>query len=462
MPNTLNLDLASSCPYVRLRTMASSPNERDITVPQDIISGPGQTSQLRVKTVHEHFLTVIHIADLLASRPSGDEPAVARTLGVAPVFFSKKLDALAFATSTQVLVVFVDRTQQGADGSRVNMKGKTGKNKRRGRALLENLLLGRDISGLESSVAIDARALAVSLHVDIGLRVARCVDVLALCPKNTSSRTPALPLQALLSKKTSHVECSQEHLADLFTMRKEEGGQAHTPGSLDKPLSDGALRAWLSLAVATVLVQNNAHALENAQVTDTSETTKQELDSLSRIMVEGQQKHAQSQLLDGDRKSTRTSALAEAKRGRGVAVGSALDDTSTLHGLPFVRALHGGEDANSDVLWEDAPALPEYPSTSTIEAFEEAGMISLNETQKTLLGRALSCRDQDRLLIAQGGIGTGKTTLIAAICMAATPSQPVWVLSQTNATLWSTAARLLQSGIDHLKLVAGTKSETQV
>ncbi|KZV63408.1 hypothetical protein PENSPDRAFT_691686 [Peniophora sp. CONT] len=450
--------------------MPSTSSESTLAVSQNIILRSGQGSNLLVRTIHEHFLTSTHVEDLLSTiSPARD--GLSDALGIAPVFGAvqtqqlsmyapdhmqregrRKLEALAFATSTAALVVFVDRTAKGADSSRVNLKGKKGKDKRRGRAILNNLLLGQDIPPITRKFVVEAEVLSTALHADLDLRISQSADALSLLTgKRSGADDTATRIVKYLQSTMLVQDVDPEALRDVIRSESVKGSMPDASEGLRK----GVLQGWLALAIA--VHTEKLQSLDRARTIDTTATSREELDTLSRMVDEGQQiSQAQARRYKSDLKTSEhrpTSTVLDSLRTS--IVSSALNDPSSLYRLPFFRAIFATEDSNSDVerFWADAPTLP---SATTVT--DSNNMSSFNEAQANIIRRALSASDNDRILVVHGPPGTGKTSAIANLCAAAADSRPVWVLAQSNAITWAAAARLLLSGFDGFRLLVSKDS----
>ena len=266
-------------------------SEKTFAVAQEIITRYGQGSQLLVRSVHEQFLTSVHIGDLI-STISTSRDRLSDALGVAPVLTraqpqqlseyapqhlhreeGRKLQALIFATSTAALVVFLDRTSKGVDTTgRVNLKGKKGKDKKRGRTLLSNLLLSQDTPPIERKFAIDAEALTASLYTNLDLRISQLADAVSLSrPRRTD---PATRLLLHLQETMPTHDIKAGALRDVLA--EEELAEQVTVDA--DTISKAVLRAWLAYTLATHASKHDA--LQYARAVDSTASSKEVCPSL--------------------------------------------------------------------------------------------------------------------------------------------------------------------------------------
>ncbi|VDB83226.1 unnamed protein product [Peniophora sp. CBMAI 1063] len=429
--------------------MQSPASESSFSVPQNIITRSGQGSDLLVRTVHEHFLTSGHIKDLVSTiSPTRD--GLPDALGVAPVFVhppsqqlskyaprdlhrgaERKLHALVFATSTTALVIFLDPSLKGSDTTgRVNLKGKKGKDKTRGRVLLRNLLLSQDTPPIERKFAIDADALTGSVYANLGLRVAHLADVssVSAAPSQSHGRDIFSRVLAHLRANMANQDVDPKALQSALT--NETQVQQLT---MDHPVIRRAvLQAWLARAIAVRAGQTEA--LGHVRVVDNTATSEKELDALSRIFHEGQQ--------DG------SGAAAGSLRMK--IISNALVDPSSLYSIVLFRAIFSPDapvHIKTDDFWRAAPALPPSAIVENVSNVDDA--------QTNIVRRALDENDTNRILLVHGSAGTGKTTTIAALCAAAAATRSIWVLTPSDVVAWAAASRLLSSGFRGFRLLSG-------
>ncbi|KII85034.1 hypothetical protein PLICRDRAFT_329256 [Plicaturopsis crispa FD-325 SS-3] len=479
--------IANQTPYRRLLffpTMADQDQPFDLTQDIFIQSHPS----IRVCTHFESQLTDKILAEFTSTAVDG-------AIGVAPTYGAKcALTSIAFATSTQVLLVRLSKSEKQGKQQKKKRKGKP---VRLGRALVEDAIL---CNPLYEKFALKAERLAASLHLDVGRRITACVDLLSASTAGRDSFSgvmAGLGGEPLLRRKQTFA---------LFKL--EENDKA--------PIGTAALQSWAAWRAGTLpsmaesirdLPRINTQAMHQDAIEFLAKTMRDadRLDTLKPTRVKNDvsstfSNKSGSLNLKSLRYKTRVMRLSErqtieietiVEEKRTILKGRNVKVEGRAVNVKFENAFTGSKIKSVTTYGRAAPTLAEQKRARAIlevmlgtpnliedpfvrkiwlpsqvvtwPAPRHAQPLSLrfnsrplNSSQIEAVNAILSDKDKDRLTVIHGPPGTGKTTVIGAAVvstMASCSTRTMWLVAQSNVAVKNIAEKLADVGFFKFKIL---------
>ncbi|KAG6862498.1 hypothetical protein C0995_000045 [Termitomyces sp. Mi166 len=443
------------------------------------------------KTRHVPFTLEVHDESVVTESLLGTfvQSTLGDVLGLAPTYGSKcALTTLAIFNGTKALLVRFT-------------KYKAGKKTKcpLGRTLLQLLLLSQ-----HKKVALKMDRLAAALYLDVGLYIARGIDLLSVAAAKDGRNS----FSAFMSALGGEVMLHRAKVAELFMLEEKDSSDLHYV----------ALRAWAAYqaasleAISKLLVKSpevNTKALDTKHLKVISKVIR-DADRIIALKptrqkneIEKHYSHKQGKLeVRSSRFKTRlmrhnadqllfqtieihttSNKAVSAKVTKVTGRAASLDLHGHLHGEIHSVTTVGRESLTRAEEIRDQIALgvltlsnhimqhpfvqriwlpskkvswANTPSSFLPVAINFSGR-PLNLSQTQAVNAILSNKDAHRVTLIHGPPGTGKTTVIAAaitsIIFSGDPVRTVWVVAQSNVAVKNVAEKLADVGFFDFKIL---------